>query len=56
MEKRPTKLAACIRSIVEKSKDYYDMERSIRNYATLNNVAVPELRLQGVEYPEEIEW
>ena len=56
VEKRQTKLAACIRSIVEKSKDYYDMERSIRNYATLNNVTVTELRLEGVEYPEEIEW
>ena len=56
VEKRPAKLAACIRSIVEKSKDYYDMEHGIYEYARENNVPITEVHMADIEYPEDIVW
>lgn len=56
VEKRPTKLAAYIKNIVEQSKDYYDMKESIREYAIRNNIAVTDIHLADIEYPEQIEW
>lgn len=56
VNKRPTKLAACIRSIVEKSDEYLVVEREIKKFARENNIPISEVRLADVEYPEEIEW
>lgn len=55
-EKRATLLASAIRKLIKPDDEYYDMERSIKQFAVENNISYESVRLANVDYPEELEW
>lgn len=55
-EKRAALLASTIRKLINPDDDYYDIERSIKDYAMENNISYTEVRLGNIDYPEEVEW
>lgn len=56
IEKRPAKLAACVRSMIEKDSDYQDVQEGIWKFALENEVPISEVHIADLEYPTEIEW
>ena len=57
-EKRLKNLFKVAKRIVEFNRDdeYCDIEMGIMNYAVKNNVPIRDVRLEDIEYPEDIEW
>ncbi len=54
-EEREKLLLTTVKRIVEKSKEYQEVERDVREMAIANNCSKEDIRLSW-DYPEEIEW
>lgn len=54
-EERAKALTKTVKRMVEKGKEYQDIEENVLEMATANNCSTEEISLRW-EYPEEIEW
>lgn len=42
--------------MIECGEDYYELHRTVSSYAATNNIDPSEVRLVGIEYPQDLDW
>lgn len=55
-EKREKLLPRLIKKMIERGEDYYELHRTVSSYAATNNIDPSEVRLVGIEYPQDLDW
>lgn len=55
-KKRETLLASIVRKLLSRDEDYYEMENDIYEFARENDIPISEVRIEGIQWPEEIVW
>lgn len=55
-KKREALLASIARKLLSRDEDYYEMENDIYEFARKNDIPISEVRIEGIQWPEEIVW
>ena len=55
-EERAKALSTSVKRMVEKGREYQEIEQGVRETAIANNCSTEDIRLSNWNYPEEIEW
>ena len=51
-----TSIPTIAKRIAEQDEEYWEIKTKIERFARENNYPVEDVRLKGVDYPEDIEW